>query len=115
MDKDGQLTTLYWSKIDEYVEKGYARKLSAEEAAVETPRTWYLPHFAVTNPNKPNKIRLVFDAAARSHGVSLNDLLLPGPDQLSSLTGILLKFCERRIGLGGDIRGNVSPGENSTR
>ena len=104
MDKDGQLTKLYCSKIDEYVEKGYAQKLSAEEAAVETPRTWYLPHFAVTNPYKPNKICLVFDAAARSHGVSLNDLLLPGPDQLSSLTSVPLKFCERQIGFGGDER-----------
>ena len=36
---------------------------------------WYLPYFFVTNPNKPDKIRVVFDAAARFKGVSYNSLL----------------------------------------
>ena len=92
--KDDQLAELYSQKISEYMEKGYCRKLSEAEAATTTPRTWYLPHFAVTNPNKPgnSKIRLVFDAAAKSGGVSLNDVLLPGPDLLQPLTGILANF-----------------------
>lgn len=34
---------------------------------------------------KPNKIRIVFDGAAKTNGVSLGLLLLQGPDRLSSI------------------------------
>jgi len=64
---------------------------------------WYIPHFAVYNVNKPRKIRLVFDAAAKSNGVSLNDKLLSGPDLLVPLVKVLFTFRQREIGFGGDI------------
>ena len=78
--------------------------MSVDEATTPHPKTWYLTHFGVTNPNKPGKLRLVFDAAARSGATSLNDALLTGPDLLNPLTGILWKFHERVIGFGGDIK-----------
>ena len=103
MDKDQSFADQYIKKIEDYISKGYARKLDSKEAEVEGDKTWYLPHFAVINPNKPGKIRIVFDAAARSHGVSLNDSLLKGPDLMCPLVGVLCKFRERRVAVGGDI------------
>ena len=44
--------------MKEYIAKGYTRKLTPEEAAVTDPRTWYLPHFPVLNPNNPGKVLL---------------------------------------------------------
>ena len=73
MDRDDGFREQYCNKINDYLGKGYARVLTEAEALCEPKNTWYLPHFAGSNPNKPNKIRLVFDAAARSHGISLND------------------------------------------
>lgn len=67
--KDLNIAELYSKNITHYLEKGYARKLSPTEAAVETPRTWYLPNFGVTTVNKPKKVQLVFDAAATVNGV----------------------------------------------
>lgn len=56
----------------------------------EPMRVWYLPHFPVQN--KPGKVRIVFDAAARANGVCFNDALLQGPDLLQTLVSVLFKF-----------------------
>ncbi|XP_074029437.1 uncharacterized protein [Leptinotarsa decemlineata] len=101
---DKNFAEAYCQKINSYIEKGYVRKLKQEKILTDNPRLWYLPQFAVNNPNKPNKIRLVFDVAATSRGVSLNSKLLPGPDLLKSLFTILWKFRQRRFGFCGDVR-----------
>lgn len=94
----------YMDIIDDYVAKGYARRLSSEEVLHVDKRTWYLPHFSVFNPNKPTKIRIVFDAAAIVDGVSLNSMLIKGPDLNSSLISVLHKFRIGKIGVCADIR-----------
>lgn len=91
-------------QIQDYVAKGYARKLKPHELNEKHPRTWYLPIFAVTNPNKPNRIRIVWDAAAKVSGISLNDALLKGPDQFTLLPGVLQRFREKPIAVTGDIQ-----------
>ncbi len=75
MKKDTNFTILYSKMIEEYLQKGFIRKLNAAEAHVITitERTRYIPHFGVTNPNKSGKLRLVFNAAEKAGGKSLND------------------------------------------
>jgi hypothetical protein len=60
----------YFTKIQEYVEKGYAEKINDQATIRERTKLWYLPHFPVLNPNKPRKLRIVFDAAANINGFS---------------------------------------------
>ncbi|XP_062703577.1 uncharacterized protein LOC134286030 [Aedes albopictus] len=92
-------------KIDEYQSKHYAHKTTPEELASASPgKVWYLPLNVVSNPKKPGKIRLVFDAAAQVNGVSLNSLLLAGPDLLTPLDAVVQKFRERPIAFVADIR-----------
>ncbi|XP_055903018.1 uncharacterized protein LOC129939152 [Eupeodes corollae] len=102
--KDPELQAAYRGKIDEYLEKGYAYKVKLDPNNVESSKIWYLPHFGVRNPNKPGKFRLVFDAAAKSKGVSFNDMLLSGPDMNQTLLDVLFKFREARIGICSDIK-----------
>ncbi|XP_062702274.1 uncharacterized protein LOC115258215 [Aedes albopictus] len=102
--KDPELAGTLHRIITEYVSKGYIRQLSENELSRRFPRVWYLPIFPVVNPNKPGKVRIIWDCAACSFGISLNSALLKGPDQLCSLLTILLQFREKRVGLTGDIR-----------
>lgn len=64
---------------------------------------WYIPHFGVFHPRKPDRIRVVFDYAAKVGGVSLNDFLLQGPDHMNDLQGILLQFRKHPVALMGNI------------
>ncbi|XP_058448625.1 uncharacterized protein LOC131428593 [Malaya genurostris] len=84
MDTNPDFAERYCGKIQDYIDKGYARKLEPEEL-VDTSNTWYLPHFSVETAEK---FRLVMDAKAKSHGFSLNDLLLKGPDFVPPLIAI---------------------------
>ena len=46
---------------------------------------------------------MVFDAAAKSYGTSLNDQLYQGPDLANSLTGALIRFREEEIAFTADL------------
>lgn len=90
--------------IDSYVSKGYLEKLSPIEIAIETPLTYYLYLIGVINHNKPDKLMIVFDAASKTHGYCLNDLLLTGPNLYYQLVSVLNYFREHSVVFVGDIR-----------
>lgn len=104
MIREPELATALQAKIEDYEQKGYIRKLTDEEERAHRDRVWYLPIFVVTNPNKPGKLRIVWDAAATVRGASLNSFLLKGPDQLAPMVNVLYRFREYRTAVTGDIR-----------
>lgn len=65
---------------------------------------WYLPLFGVYHPKTPDQIRGVFDDSAKFQGISLNDVLLPGPDLANNLVGILFRFRKNQIAISADIK-----------
>lgn len=89
--------------IKDFLDKGYIRLLTQQERNTIGPRTWYLPVFPVFNAKKPQKLRLVWDGAAKVNGISLNSKLLAGPDQLQPLPDVLRRFREACVGLSTDI------------
>lgn len=100
---DSQFAFKYTKAIEMYEELGFARKLQRHELIGPEGRTWYLPHFMVVHPAKPEKPRLVFDAAARHRGVCLNDVLHSGPVMLVNLHELLIRFRENPVGISMDI------------
>ena len=97
-----QFAAQYKTVMDDYIDKGYAVKLSEEEAARTSSHTWYLPHHGVINPNT-SKVRVVYDAAARFAGTALNKELLRGPLLNNSLVGVLMRFRKDEVAVASDI------------
>ena len=83
---------MYTETMNNYVAKGYTRQLSKSEVKSTSRKINYLQHHWVTNINKSNRLRVVFDAAVTYSGTSLNQNLLKRPDLLSSLIGVLMKL-----------------------
>ena len=73
------------------IRKGYARKMTEEEAVRRSQMIWYLPHHGVFHHQKQGKILVLFDAASLHDGVFLNNQLLQGPYLTKSLLGIFLR------------------------
>ena len=91
-----------WSIIEDHIRKGYVERVETFNE-IDKKESWFLPHHLVFNPKKPGKVRVVFDCAARYEGVCLNNYLLPGPDTIADLLGVLLRFTRGAIAMAADI------------
>ena len=96
---DPELFEKYKSKIHDYFENGYACIVPSDKVATDNDKLFYIPHHSTGK-----KFRIVFDCAARSRGISLNDCLLQGFDNTNSMIGVLLRFRQEDIAFVGDIK-----------
>ena len=84
-----------------YMERGYVRKLKDDDHLASG---WFLPHFPVLRPDKDTtKTRIVFDAAAKFEGTSLNDQTYKGPNLQRDLFDVLLRLRRLPIAVVYDI------------
>ena len=95
----------YTSFMNGIISKGYARKIPDEHLVSQyvENRSWYIPHHGVYRPQKPEKIRVVFDCSCQYLGSSLNKVLLQGPDLTNSLSGVLIRFRQEAVAVMADI------------
>ncbi|XP_058826961.1 uncharacterized protein LOC131686947 [Topomyia yanbarensis] len=105
LSREPKLKEIVQEQLTAYQTKGYTHLASKEELLnADLKRVWYLPLGLVTNPRKPDKVRIIWDAAAKVSGISLNTALLKGPDQLTSLPAVLLRFRQFKVGVTADIK-----------
>ncbi|XP_073772958.1 uncharacterized protein [Danio rerio] len=100
LERNPQMKQHFFTFMDKIFDKKYA-----EEAPLllEREESWYLPLFGVYHPKKPGNIRVVFDSSARYEDVSLNDVLLSGPDMNNTLVGVLMRFRKEAVAITADI------------
>ena len=99
LQRDDNLRVKYAEVVESYLSKGYAREVQQAYLTESNDPIWYLPHHPVTNVHKPEKVRVVFDCAAKYHGLFLNDTLMKGPTFMNNLVGVLIGFRKNRIAL----------------
>ncbi|XP_055604887.1 uncharacterized protein LOC129753110 [Uranotaenia lowii] len=104
LNKFPELRVNLQKQMNEYLNKGYIHRITESELENTDPRrVWYLPLGIAINPKKPEKIRMVWDASAKVDGVSLNSMLLKGPDELPPLPWILFRFRQFPVAVSADI------------
>ena len=93
--------------VQDYFIKDHAELVPRPENQLQNGKDsiYYLPMHTVLKPSSTTtKIRVVFDASARStSGLSLNDVLLSGPNVYPHIPDQLLKFRRFTIGMTADI------------
>lgn len=74
------------------------------EDCCEPGESHYLPHHPVVNESKnTTKVRIVFDASAKSEGPSLNECLHKGPQLTPLIFDIFLRFRTFLVAMTADI------------
>ena len=88
--------------IKEQLSKGIIE--SAQDSASISHAIHYLPHHAVVRDDKSTtKLRIEYDASAKTNGPSLNDCLYTGPKFGQNIMDIIIRFRVHRVALTGDI------------
>ena len=105
LKRDRKYQEHYEAFMKEMIDEGQAEKVPDEEHHLSDGRVWYIPHHGVYYPQKPDKIRVIFDASAEFKGESLNRHLLQGPDLTNSLNGVLCRFHKEPIAFTCDVEG----------
>ena len=101
--RDPSLLEKYNKFMDDLFLNDYARKVTTTQDVGPLKTHWYLPHHPVFHPQKPDKVRVVFDCSAKYRDTSLNDQLLQGPDLTNTLVGVLTRFREEPVAMMADI------------
>ena len=91
----------YVKFMDDIISRGDADKVPEDE--IDNSPAWYIPHHGIYHPQKPGKIRVVFDCFAKYQDTSLNDHLLTGPDLTNTLVGVLCRFRKGSIAVMCDV------------
>ena len=95
----------YKGQVHEMVNRGAAMKLTQEMIDDWKGPVSYVSHLIAPNPHSvTTPVRLVWNSSQSFKGVSMNDLLLKGPDVLNPIRAVLLRFRKGEHAALGDIR-----------
>ena len=92
---------MYEETLQKDLQNGYVVKV--DPATDKETACSYLRHHPVSDENKPGKIRRITNAFSVFQGQSLISNLLKGPDLLSNLVGVILRFREQQVVFSADI------------
>ena len=102
MRQNPEILDQYDSVVKEQLNKGIIE--SVNDSALITHPVHYLPHHAIVQEDKKTtKLRIVYDASAKTNSPSLNDCLYTGPKFGQNIMDIIIRFRVHRVALTGDI------------
>ncbi|XP_068914687.1 uncharacterized protein [Tenebrio molitor] len=105
LKRSPDLRVSYQLFLDEYQSLHHMSPVTIEDREMFSNDGYFLPHHSVVKESSVStKLRLVFDASAKtSNGVSLNDKLMVGPVVQQDLFAIITRFRLHNIVISADI------------
>ncbi|CAB4006506.1 Hypothetical predicted protein, partial [Paramuricea clavata] len=88
----------YWDIVT-----GEIRKGTNGPTAINTNLGWVLSGPEEKRDKETTKLRIVYDASAKTSGPSLNECLYTGPAMTHNIMDIILRFRSHKVALAGDI------------
>lgn len=99
-----EYSRVYHEEIEDMQKRGVAVKLTEQDLKRYDGPIHYIPHHEVLKPESSSTpLRIVFDSSTQYGGHRLNEYWAKGPNMLSSIIGVLLRFREETVGIVGDI------------
>ena len=98
--KNPDIMEAYNEVFDDYEKKAYIQRVPKSEVKEQ----WFLLHFPVIKlTRETTKVRVVFDAAMKYEGKSLNDSIRPGPKLQREVVDVLTRFRRAPVALSAEI------------
>ncbi|XP_053685940.1 uncharacterized protein LOC128735483 [Sabethes cyaneus] len=103
LSRNPEFRKQYNDFLNEYESLGHCKEIIEDDKVSELPR-YYLPHHAVFKmTSSSTKVRVVFDASAKSSKYSLNDVMKSGPVVQNDIFSVHLRFRRHLVGFSGDV------------
>ncbi len=102
--KNENLLKNYSAQINDFVNRGVIRKMNIEELKMWKGPVRYVDHREVIKEGSTTPVRIVINSSFRDgNDLSLNDILMKGPNVLSSLLEVIIRWRLYPVGFTGDI------------
>ncbi|KAL4006302.1 alcohol-forming fatty acyl-CoA reductase [Sarotherodon galilaeus] len=104
LEKDPLWKAAYAKQVRDMLARGAAIQLSQTVLNEWKGAVWWINHLMAPNPHSnTTPVRLVWDSSQVYRGVSLNSILMKGPDVLNPIRAVLLHFREGEHAAIGDV------------
>lgn len=88
-------------QVQNLLNKGYCKELTEDEKSNFQTKSFFLPIFFI---NQKKRVRMIWDAAAKVGGKSLNDYLQNGPNLYNDITKVMGQMREKKYLIVGDVQ-----------
>ena len=95
----------YCEQFEDFIKRGIFTEITEKEEKDYNGPTFYVSHHEVFKEDSSyTPVRLVINSSLKYNGLSLNDILMKGPNALNDLYGIQLRFRTHMYALVGDVK-----------
>ena len=105
LSRNNDIKEEYRKQFRDFVSRGIFKEISEKEYMEYAGPVSYISHHEVFKEDSASTpVRIVLNSSLKFNGISINDIMMKGPNSLSNLFAIQLRFRTQPCALVGDIQ-----------